>query len=118
MVLLGPIASKPLLMRMMSSKAWGEASLREFESLEAKLEGSTTTTEKRLDSIKKAISGAKIPKTTSAESIKRRKVLYPPVEPRKSECCGTGCADCVWMTYWKELVEYEESLLLDDGSKG
>ncbi len=118
MVLLGPIAIRPLLMRMMSNKGWVEASLREFESLEAKLEGLTTTTEKRLDNIKKVISGAKIPRTTSAGSIKRRKVLYPPVEPRESECCGTGCADCVWTTYWKELVEYEESLLLDDGGKG
>ncbi len=119
MVLLGPITLRPLLMRMMSNKAWVEANVREFESQEARLEGSTVTTKKRLDNIKKVISGAKIPRAaTPAGGSSKRSKLYPPVEPRESECCGTGCDDCVWITYWKELVEYKESLLLDDGDKG
>ncbi len=119
-VLLGPIALRPLLMRMMSNKAWVEANLREFESLEARLEGSTMTTKKRrLYNIKKVISGAKIPRAeTPAGGSSQRCKLFPPVEPRESECCGTGCDDCVWTTYWKELVEYEELLLLDDGDTG
>ncbi len=98
-VLLEPIVIRPLLMRMVSNNAWMEVSLREFEAMGAKLEGSIATNEKRLANVKKVIDGAKIPMTAPAGNIKRRKMLHPPVEPRESECCGTGCADCVWMTY-------------------
>ncbi|KNC52105.1 uncharacterized protein AMSG_00932 [Thecamonas trahens ATCC 50062] len=32
-------------------------------------------------------------------------VLLPPSEPLN--CCGSGCVDCVWIEYFKELNEYQ-----------
>jgi hypothetical protein len=34
----------------------------------------------------------------------------PPKEPDPHECCGNGCENCVWTTYFERLAEYEESV--------
>ncbi len=30
-----------------------------------------------------------------------------PREPTENECCGNGCAQCVWTVYWEELQKWE-----------
>jgi hypothetical protein len=33
----------------------------------------------------------------------------PPVAPREpdvGECCGSGCQNCVFVTYWENLTDY------------
>ena len=30
----------------------------------------------------------------------------PPPEP--DNCCGIGCVDCVWITYWERMNEFAE----------
>ncbi|CAM9679641.1 unnamed protein product [Scytosiphon promiscuus] len=32
-----------------------------------------------------------------------------PEEPDAAECCGNGCATCVWIGYWEELQAWEEA---------
>lgn len=32
--------------------------------------------------------------------------LQPPKMPEAYECCGNGCNDCVWDTYFKKQAEY------------
>ncbi|KAK5976089.1 Oxidoreductase domain-containing protein [Trichostrongylus colubriformis] len=29
-----------------------------------------------------------------------------PVEPMEGACCGQGCANCVWITYANEVIDY------------
>lgn len=36
------------------------------------------------------------------------KILKPPKMPDASECCGNGCNDCVWLTYFEEYAAYTE----------
>ena len=31
-----------------------------------------------------------------------------PVEPEPYECCGNGCADCVWVDYWQRLEQWKK----------
>ena len=41
-----------------------------------------------------------------------------PEKPHPNSCCGTGCGDiCIWMPYYKALVEYEECIKLTLQSK-
>jgi hypothetical protein len=35
-------------------------------------------------------------------------LIEKPVEPNPNECCGNGCKDCVWESYYDKLVLYEE----------
>lgn len=30
-----------------------------------------------------------------------------PTEPEPDDCCGRGCAECVWTSYWEELKAFE-----------
>ena len=41
--------------------------------------------------------------------------LKPPVEPEPSECCGSGCARCVWDVYYDKLADYEEAKARGEG---
>ncbi len=34
----------------------------------------------------------------------------PPREPEPGECCGNGCANCVFVDYWEQLTEYNIAL--------
>jgi hypothetical protein len=36
----------------------------------------------------------------------------PPTEPLPQECCGNGCQNCVWITYFEENMEYMKNLEL------
>jgi hypothetical protein len=31
----------------------------------------------------------------------------PPREPEAIECCGSGCAPCVYDVYWEAVARYE-----------
>ena len=46
---------------------------------------------------------------TSSHSIDTL-TLKRPVEPGPEECCGRGCAECVWTTYWDDLKAYEAAM--------
>jgi len=35
-------------------------------------------------------------------------ILYEPRKPNHTECCGFGCTDCVWLSYYKEYKKYKE----------
>jgi len=41
--------------------------------------------------------------------------LPRPQEPSPDECCGRGCEECVWMTYWKDLKCFEAAQADDLG---
>ena len=34
----------------------------------------------------------------------------PPREPEAIECCGSGCAPCVYDVYWEAVARYEAEL--------
>jgi Oxidoreductase-like protein, N-terminal len=36
----------------------------------------------------------------------------PPIEPSPEECCGGGCAPCVYDRYYDALTRYRENLRL------
>ena len=38
------------------------------------------------------------------------KVPRPPVEPEPADCCGEGCAHCVFDLYEAELAKYQIAL--------
>ena len=33
--------------------------------------------------------------------------IKKPVEPKQGSCCGDGCSNCVWNTYFKERGAYQ-----------
>jgi hypothetical protein len=37
-------------------------------------------------------------------------VPVPPREPEAIECCGSGCAPCVYDVYWEAVARYETEL--------
>ncbi|KAL3698445.1 hypothetical protein R1sor_012521 [Riccia sorocarpa] len=49
----------------------------------------------------------------AAEKVRREKEIEdkigpPPDKPLPGDCCGNGCATCVWDTYWDELADYKK----------
>ena len=40
-----------------------------------------------------------------------------PEEPAPDECCGRGCAECVWTRYWEELKEHNEAVAARTGQE-
>ena len=34
--------------------------------------------------------------------------LSEPIKPHPTQCCGCGCTDCVWISYYKEVKEYND----------
>ena len=48
------------------------------------------------------------PSSLSSSSSSTAALLEKPVEPSPSECCGNGCKDCVWESYYDKLCLYEE----------
>jgi len=46
--------------------------------------------------------------TPSSSPSSTTSVLEKPTEPSPSECCGNGCKDCVWESYYDKLCLYEE----------
>ena len=36
-----------------------------------------------------------------------------PEKPHPNSCCGCGCEECVWITYYKSIKEYEEKVSSD-----
>jgi len=34
--------------------------------------------------------------------------LVKPTEPGPEDCCQSGCLECVWDVYRRELLEYEK----------
>ena len=43
----------------------------------------------------------------SSSGSSSREPLRPPREPDPSECCGRGCAQCVWTAYHADLREFQ-----------
>lgn len=41
--------------------------------------------------------------------------LGRPKEPDPEECCGRGCAECVWTIYWDDLKAYEAAMAKAQG---
>ncbi|CAM9256125.1 unnamed protein product [Ectocarpus sp. 13 AM-2016] len=62
--------------------------------------------ERKLDSTQQASAGAAQP---DRQSSRVRNTLTRPEEPEAEECCGNGCATCVWIGYWEELQAWEEA---------
>lgn len=50
------------------------------------------------------VAGVRLPK-----GIIKKEDGEKPEEPHESECCGNGCQDCVWVTYWEALQEWENA---------
>ena len=54
-----------------------------------------------------------MPSTIKLTMLKFTKVLYkiktPPKKPEIWECCGDGCPNCVWVTYFKEYEKYQKT---------
>lgn len=44
-------------------------------------------------------------------------VLTRPTEPLPDECCGRGCAECVWTLYWDDLRSYNEAKASIEGKE-
>jgi Oxidoreductase-like protein, N-terminal len=68
-----------------------DVGLSEFAELERRLGG-----------------GAAVPPVLSNRAPSRASITMKPEPPAASECCGTGCDDCVWVEYWRALTEWEE----------
>ena len=34
----------------------------------------------------------------------------PPRPSEPTNCCGSECPDCVWITYWKDVEEWSETI--------
>ncbi|CAB1097288.1 unnamed protein product [Ectocarpus sp. CCAP 1310/34] len=62
--------------------------------------------ERKLGSTQQASAGAAQP---DGQSSRVRNTLTKPEEPEAEECCGNGCATCVWIGYWEELQAWEEA---------
>ncbi|CAM9373738.1 unnamed protein product [Ectocarpus sp. 12 AP-2014] len=62
--------------------------------------------ERKLGSTQQASAGAAQP---DGQSSRMRNTLARPEEPEAEECCGNGCATCVWIGYWEELQAWEEA---------
>lgn len=41
--------------------------------------------------------------------------LQEPKEPHPDECCGKGCAECVWTVYWEEMTNYRRQKAAQEG---
>lgn len=35
-------------------------------------------------------------------------LISHPTEPAVGDCCGRGCEECVWTTYWKDVGDYNK----------
>lgn len=46
--------------------------------------------------------------TIQAIPTKNNNPPIPPREPFSWECCGDDCPNCVWTTYFEEMVKYRE----------
>ncbi|CBJ31840.1 expressed unknown protein [Ectocarpus siliculosus] len=62
--------------------------------------------ERKLGSTQQASAGGAQP---VGQSSRLRNTLTKPEEPEAEECCGNGCATCVWIGYWEELQAWEEA---------
>jgi Oxidoreductase-like protein, N-terminal len=71
-----------------------DVGLSEFAELERRLGG-----------------GAAAAPVLSNRAPSRASITTKPESPAASECCGTGCDDCVWVEYWRALTEWEEHKL-------
>ena len=34
--------------------------------------------------------------------------LQPPTKPVEGECCGNGCMNCVWLSYWENQEDFRK----------
>ena len=34
--------------------------------------------------------------------------LQPPTKPVEGECCGNGCMNCVWLSYWQNQEDFRK----------
>ncbi|KAF0852946.1 mitochondrial oxidoreductase-like protein [Andalucia godoyi] len=50
-------------------------------------------------------------KRPAADTMTTALVLIPPRQPLDSECCGNGCADCVWIQYFNAAEAYRTAVL-------
>jgi hypothetical protein len=48
--------------------------------------------------------------SSSATEIAADPQPQPPREPEAIECCGSGCAPCVYDVYWEAVARYESEL--------
>ncbi|KAK9794324.1 hypothetical protein WJX73_008933 [Symbiochloris irregularis] len=46
---------------------------------------------------------------------KQSDALVKPTEPGPEDCCQTGCKECVWEVYWRELQAYNAELARQKG---
>ncbi|CAM9756518.1 unnamed protein product [Ectocarpus fasciculatus] len=72
--------------------------MEEFAALERKL-GSTQQQQANAGAAAQPV----------GQSSRSRNTLTKPEEPEAEECCGNGCATCVWIGYWEELQAWEEA---------
>ncbi|CAM9709611.1 unnamed protein product [Chrysoparadoxa australica] len=89
-----------------------QAGMEEFAALEASLaasKGGKTSKKSWVPSGDASL---------AADSLRSMKARVPggpvkskPIEPHENACCGNGCHECVWVVYWRELQEWEESKL-------
>jgi hypothetical protein len=43
-------------------------------------------------------------------SSEERLAQGEPVEPGKDDCCGSGCRECVWTTYWNAKASWDNKM--------
>lgn len=48
--------------------------------------------------------------SSRSSSLQAPTQLQPPTEPDPSECCGRGCAECVWTAYYEDVQQYNAEL--------
>eukprot|EP00903_Cladosiphon_okamuranus_P006965 g6779.t1 len=92
--------------------------MEEFAALERKLAPPRRKTPEEIAmgefaALEKKLQGGEEPRGKQQRGLRKARLLplTRPEEPDAQECCGNGCATCVWIGYWEELQAWEDAEL-------